>query len=1155
MNAPVRTNRVSLAVGLIAVSAAAIDQSVFSGQLLAQVNGAAGSAVVTGRSVDGVTGAPVPGAVVSIARDPADGRRMAGRTVITDAEGRFAFTALPDGRFSLTASRSGWTTGTYQETKPRLPEDRPAYVGPGLVLPDFTLTLRSSERLNLTVPVWRDAVLSGRITTESGEPVGNARVYAQQWTAVMGRRSLTGGLSFTDDRGVFSLRVRPGDYLISAVSDDGRLRGATTTGARFALATTYFPASPDLTGAAVISVKSGEERGGLEIRMPLIPARRITGTLRSTDGAAIPSRISITSREEGGLQRAVAVTNGRFVFDNIPAGQYIVATLSSGVVSSGRGGAASDAWARAGVDVGNTDIDVTVGVHRSLRVSGRVQFDGAASSPTASVTLTPHTEAAGNDVAPPTFPVDSDGRFTVNVTPGRYIVSATARAPLNRATLRPDQSAIAAARPWTLRSALSGGRDVASTPLDVTSDVSDVMVTLTNRSAELRGRVLDLQNTDGVAVLLFPADEALWIDYGIGRRIRQARPAADGTFALADLPAGDYYVSAVRGATSRDWRGGALFDVLAPIAVRLSLEEGMVTSRDLRLATAPTPRSAQSRPRVVPLEAVDMAEVRGVSRPSGGGSIGGRVIDAVTKAPIPGMRLSLVTGLDPSVYSDDDGRFLLTDVPPGQHTIYTFKAGYVSTIYGARRPDEPGTPISVAAGQQVTDIDFPIMKGASITGTVLDQYGLPMPDVEVGVRQYRWQPQGRELAALRMIGRSPPFTNAEGEFRIYGLSPGEYVIDARGGGMASTSPVTLTTQADLDAAAGTGATPAPMTAMYAPVSFPTQAEAARGARLRLAGGEERTVSLQLELVPIARVSGIVRSPDGQPAQRVSVQLVSTDPSLAVGTGSARLGSSDETGTFTISSVLPGRYTLVARPSVTGNQQRAGLTGALDLTVTGNLEGVILNLSPGQVLTGRVRTSGSIGPPTVPSLRVQATRIGEAVTAGAQPAVASWDAEGRFTFVNLLPGRYRLTLIGPRNAEVPAILSEAVEGTDRLNSGIDLKPGASVSVDVLVSGSPLQLSGRLRSASGQPVRNLFVVLFARDAEAWATPAVRVFTTQPDQNSRFTFRDVPPGNYWIAPLTDAEPNEWFDPELLKKLASGAQALTVSPGVFPEIVVSVP
>jgi carboxypeptidase family protein len=972
MIAPVRTNRVSLAVGLIAVSAAAIGQPVFSGRLFAQINGATGSAVVTGRSVDGVTGAPVPGAVVSIGRDPADGRRMAGRTVITDAEGRFAFTALPDGRFSLTASRSGWTTGAYQETKPRLPEDRPPYVGPGLVLPDFKLALRSNERLNLTVPVWRDAVLSGRITTESGEPVGNARVYAQQWTAVMGRRTLTGGLSFTDDRGAFSLRVRPGDYLISAVSDDGRVRGATTTGARFALATTYFPASPDLTGAGVISVKSGEERGGLEIRMPLIPARRITGTLRSADGAAIPNRISITSREEGGLQRAVAVTNGRFVFDNIPAGQYIIATLSSGVVSSGRGGAASDAWARASVDVGNADIDVTVAVHPSLRVSGRVQFDGAASSPTASVTLTPHTEPAGSDVAPPTFPVDSDGRFTVNVTPGRYIVSASARAPLDRATLRQDQSANAAARSWTLRSALSAGRDVASTPLDVTSDVSDVVVTLTNRSAELRGRVLDLQNPDGVAVLLFPADEALWIDYGIGRRIRQARPAANGTFTLADLPAGDYYVSAVRGATVRDWRGGALFDVLAPIATRVSLDEGMVTSRDLRIATAPTPRSAQSRPRVVPNEAVDVAEVRSVSaRQSSGGSIGGRVIDAVTKAPIPGVRLSLVTGLDPSVFSDDEGRFLLTDVPPGQHTIYTLKIGYVPTIYGARRPDEPGTPVSVAAGEQVAGIEFPLMKGASITGTVLDQYGLPMPDVEVGVRQYRWQPQGRELAPVRMIGRSPPFTNAEGQFRIYGLAPGEYVVDARGGGAAATSAVAVTTQADLDAAAGTGATPSPVTVMYAPVSFPAQAEAARGARLQLAGGEERTISLLLELVPIAKVSGIVRSPDGRPAQRISVQLLSNDPSLAAGNTPARLGSSDETGAFTINGVLPGRYTLTTRPSAIANQPRTNLAGSTDVMVTGDLDGVILNLSREQVLTGRIRTAGSIGPPLIPNVRLQA----------------------------------------------------------------------------------------------------------------------------------------------------------------------------------------
>jgi hypothetical protein len=456
----------------------------------------------------------------------------------------------------------------------------------------------------------------------------------------------------------------------------------------------------------------------------------------------------------------------------------------------------------------------------------------------------------------------------------------------------------------------------------------------------------------------------------------------------------------------------------------------------------------------------------------------------------------------------------------------------------------------------VTDIVFPIMKGASITGKVVDQHGMPMPDVEVAVRQYRWQPQGRQLVVVRPIGRiAPPVTNTEGEFRVYGLAPGDYVIDARARGTGTLSPVTLTTQADLDAAAGKSPTTPPALGMYAPVSYPTQADIARGTRLRLGVGDERTISLQMELVPIVTVSGIVRSPDGQPAPRVSLQLLSNDPSAAASGITPRFGSSDQAGAFSISNVLPGKYTLVTRPSVIANQPQTNLSGAMDVTVTGDLEGVILELSPEPVLTGRIRTAGSSGPPTIPNVRLQATRIGETAPADAQGATASWDAEGRFTFTNLRPGRYRLALTGPRNAVLPAILSQTVDGAERLNVGVDVKPGAPVGVDVVVSGSPLQLAGRLRAAGGQPVRNTFVVLFAREADAWMPPAVRVFATQPDQNGQFRFPDVPPGEYWAAPITDAEPNEWFDPALLKKLATGAQPLTVSPDNAPDVVVLIP
>ena len=111
------------------------------------------------------------------------------------------------------------------------------------------------------------------------------------------------------------------------------------------------------------------------------------------------------------------------------------------------------------------------------------------------------------------------------------------------------------------------------------------------------------------------------------------------------------------------------------------------------------------------------------------------------------------------------------------------------------------------------------------------------------------------------------------------------------------------------------------------------------------------------------------------------------------------------------------------------------------------------------------------------------------------------------------------------------------------------------MDVIVASGPSQLSGRVRTASGQPARDLFLILFAREAEAWASPAVRVFATQPDQHSQFLFRDVPPGNDWIAPMRDVEPNGWFDRELLKTRAAGAQELTVVDGNSPAILVNVP
>ena len=125
----------------------------------------------------------------------------------------------------------------------------------------------------------------------------------------------------------------------------------------------------------------------------------------------------------------------------------------------------------------------------------------------------------------------------------------------------------------------------------------------------------------------------------------------------------------------------------------------------------------------------------------------------------------------------------------------------------------------------------------------------------------------------------------------------------------------------------------------------------------------------------------------------------------------------------------------------------------------------------------------------------------------------------------------------------------------LHAGIAVAPGAPANVDLIVASGPSQVSGRRPHANSQPASELLLILFAREAEAWASPAVRVFATRPDQNSWFTFHDVPPGNYWIASVKDVEPNGWFDPDLLKTLASVAQAVSIVDGNSPELVVTIP
>jgi hypothetical protein len=145
--------------------------------------------------------------------------------------------------------------------------------------------------------------------------------------------------------------------------------------------------------------------------------------------------------------------------------------------------------------------------------------------------------------------------------------------------------------------------------------------------------------------------------------------------------------------------------------------------------------------------------------------------------------------------TDRDGRYQFDSLPAGRYRIAALKEGFAP-------PMEPATMqmFEVEAGQDLDDLTVSLRRGGAIAGRVLDPLGQPLAEVSVAALLKRLNPNDRATGpvssgapVLMPSGQSQ--TNHLGEFRILGLSPGDYLIaaDARskfGGAARSFSATT-----------------------------------------------------------------------------------------------------------------------------------------------------------------------------------------------------------------------------------------------------------------------------------------------------------------------------------------------------------------------------
>jgi hypothetical protein len=130
------------------------------------------------------------------------------------------------------------------------------------------------------------------------------------------------------------------------------------------------------------------------------------------------------------------------------------------------------------------------------------------------------------------------------------------------------------------------GHDVKDSGFDGTlgRDFDDVVVTLTNRFAEVSGVVRDGSTPAPGVVLVFPVDRDRWTNYGwMPLRLRSASAASSGVYRVQRLSEGEYFLIAVDSAKSTAWMDPRFLAAAATHAARLSVKWGEKVTFDLKI--------------------------------------------------------------------------------------------------------------------------------------------------------------------------------------------------------------------------------------------------------------------------------------------------------------------------------------------------------------------------------------------------------------------------------------------------------------------------------------------------------------------------------------------------------------------------------------------
>lgn len=489
------------------------------------------------------------------------------------------------------------------------------------------------------------------------------------------------------------------------------------------------------------------------------------------------------------------------------------------------------------------------------------------------------------------------------------------------------------------------------------------------------------------------------------------------------------------------------------------------------------------------------------------GTITGRVINSAGE-PLAGASVSAgslaANARRKTATVDSRGDFKLDGLEPGLYSISASLSGYVFNSTSVAE-----SPKYYRIGDSVT---LTLTKGGVITGTVTGANG---PLVGVGVFASRVRDENGKKLATSFPGYPERRTDDRGAFRLYGLSPGAYVLVATRPHVGTILPSAY----DNDV----------------PTFYPS-ATRDNAAEIVVREGDEITADIRYRAEPGHAVSGKLAGLGVSTMPSMSspsITLTTVNDHVPVANSSASL---TDYSSFAIFGVADGEYEVSARQFLATRDELRSAPQRVTVRGT-DVTGLNLILAPLASIEGHLVFEGD---PTAQCGQRKETALRETLvyarryepdkeTAGAKAtetqvttpnysAFAVADAKGSFALKSLPASSYqidsRTTASGWYLKAVTLGSGQPVAKATSPNPGIPTRSGERVTgLLVTFSEGASSLRGRISiagSKSRPPRLHLYLAPAEREA---AGNVLRFYESTVDGSGNFAIDNLAPGKYWV------------------------------------------